>query len=119
MLTAALRETWEAQKGVLTSSRRTEWALVSSWRRRTRWPIILRSSSSESPESSEQGYLTAKERFSVESLEVIDWGEVRQLECKFANHSRPIDILSAYIAMNLRGSLKTTVDLIGLMKSKR
>ena len=42
VLTAVLRETWEAQKKVLTSSRRTEWAMVSSWRRRTRAAIIPR-----------------------------------------------------------------------------
>ena len=35
VLTAALRETWEAQTKVFTSSRRTGWAMVSSWRRRT------------------------------------------------------------------------------------
>jgi|GEM_PF-2608349 len=32
VLTAALSETWEAQTKVVTSSRRTGWAMVSSWR---------------------------------------------------------------------------------------
>lgn len=40
VLTAALRETWEAQSKVFTSSQRTGWAMVSSGRRRTHTEIL-------------------------------------------------------------------------------
>lgn len=73
------------------------------------WPAAY-----EAP-SHRRGYQTAKERFPVASLAVIDEGATCRIECTYLNGDRRLEVLPAYIAMNLCASLKTSVDLSDLI----
>lgn len=69
----------------------------------------------EQPDLMESDYLKAQERFSVASFIVVDGGDVCCTQCTFANGANRIDILPAYIAMNLCGALKASIDMSGLV----
>lgn len=78
----------------------------------------VRTMNDEKPHLTEEEYQTAKEKFSVASLAVIDEGETCRIECTYLSGDRRLDVLPAYIAMNLCGSLKASVDLSGLMEAE-
>jgi len=65
----------------------------------------------EKPRLTEEEYQTAKERFLVTSLAVIDEGVTCRIECTYLNGDHRLEVLPAYIAMNLCASLRASVDL--------
>ncbi|WP_254608476.1 hypothetical protein [Burkholderia lata] len=67
------------------------------------------------PTLTEHDFRFAQRRFSVASLVFVDLGEVCKIACTFLNNEHRVDLLPAYIAMNLYGSLKASVDLSGLV----
>jgi hypothetical protein len=75
----------------------------------------VRTMGDEKPRLTEEEYQTAKERFSVASLAVIDEGVTCRIECTYLNRDRRLEVLPAYIAMNLCASLKASADLSDLM----
>ncbi len=46
---------------------------------------------------------------------MIDEGATCRIECTYLNGDRRLEVLPAYIAMNLCASLKTSVDLSDLI----
>jgi|GEM_PF-3358535 len=78
----------------------------------------VRTLNDEKPHLAEEEYQSAKERFPVTSLAVIDEGVTCRIECTFPGGDRRIEVLPAFIAMNLCGSLKASVDLCGLMAAE-
>lgn len=75
----------------------------------------VRTMKEEKPGLTEEDYQTAKGQFSVASLAVIDEGATCRIECASIRGDRRIEVLPAYIAMNLCGSLKASVDMARLM----
>ncbi|MCJ0762524.1 hypothetical protein [Variovorax terrae] len=69
----------------------------------------------ERPELTQEDYFMARDYFCVASLEVADLGSVFRTECEFVGGTRRVEVLPAYIAMNLCGALKASVDLSGLV----
>ncbi|QBR00192.1 hypothetical protein [Paraburkholderia pallida] len=69
----------------------------------------------ERPALVEQDYLKAQEAFSVASFVVVDRGDICCVQCTFVNGSTRSDVLPAYIAMNLCGALKASIDMSCLM----
>lgn len=65
----------------------------------------------ERPELTESDYRSAEKKFSVTSFSVVDRGDALYIQCLFADGSGRIDILPAYIAMNLCGALKACIDM--------
>lgn len=78
----------------------------------------VRTMADEKPHLIEQEYQTARERFSVASLAVIDEGATCRIECTYHSGDRRTEVLPAFIAMNLCASLKASVDLCGLMAAE-
>jgi len=78
----------------------------------------VRAMNDEKPDLTEEDYQAAKERFSVASLAVIDQGGICRIECTYLSGDRRIEVLPAYIAMNLCASLKASFDLSGLMAAE-
>ncbi|MFM0229876.1 hypothetical protein [Paraburkholderia sediminicola] len=78
----------------------------------------VRTMISERPDLTEQDYMTAQERFSVASLVVVDQRDACRVQCALTNGIRRTEVLPAYIAMNLYGSLKASFDLSALIASK-
>lgn len=74
-----------------------------------------RTMNDEKPSLTEEDYQAAKQQFTVASLAVIDEGATCRIECASIHGSRRIEVLPAYIAMNLCGSLKASVDMAQLM----
>ncbi|MCJ0762646.1 hypothetical protein [Variovorax terrae] len=72
----------------------------------------------ERPELTQEDYFTARDVFYVASLAVADQGDAICTECTFANGTRRVEVLPAYIAMNLCGAMKASVDLSGLVGAK-
>jgi len=72
----------------------------------------------ERPELTQEDYFTARDAFYVASLAVADQGDVIRTECTFTDGTRRVEVLPAYIAMNLCGALKASVDLSGLVAAK-
>ena len=69
----------------------------------------------ERPDLTEDDYSEANREFSVNSFTFADHGETCCISCAFSDHSHRAEVLPAYIAMNLYGSLKAGVDLSGLV----
>ncbi|MFM0521588.1 hypothetical protein PQR08_29595, partial [Caballeronia jiangsuensis] len=69
----------------------------------------------EQPDLMESDYLKAREKFAVASFIVVDAGDVCTTQCTFANSTNRIDILPAYITMNLCGALKASIYMSGLI----
>jgi len=78
----------------------------------------VRTFSDEKPHLTEEEYQSAKERFPVTSLAVIDEGATCRIECSYLCGDRRVEVLPAFITMNLCGSLKASVDLCNLMAVK-
>ncbi len=78
----------------------------------------VRTMNDEKPNLAEEEYQTARERFSVASLTVIDEGAICRIECTYLSGDRQIEALPAYIAMNLCGSLKASIDMARLMAAE-
>ncbi|WP_155033584.1 hypothetical protein [Burkholderia pseudomallei] len=78
----------------------------------------VRTMMAEKPTLNEEDYQAAKTRFAVASLTVIDEGSTCRLECASLKGERRIEVLPAYIAMNLYGSLKASIDMARLMAAK-
>lgn len=72
----------------------------------------------ERPELAQEDYFTARDVFRVASLVVADQGNAMRTECTFANGTCRVEVLPAYIATNLCGALKVSVDLSGLVAAK-
>lgn len=75
----------------------------------------VRTMGDEKPSLTEEEYQAAKELFCVASLAVIDEDSTCRIECTSIHGDRRVEVLPAYIAMNLCGSLKAGVDLARLM----
>jgi hypothetical protein len=69
------------------------------------------------PNFIEEDFLAAVKDFAVASLLVIDKGEWCCLQHTFLNGTRRVDMLPAYVAMNLYGSLKASIDMSGLISA--
>lgn len=69
----------------------------------------VRTMNDEKPHLTGDEYQTARERFPVASLAVIDEGATCRIECSYLGGDRRIEVLPAFIAMNLRASLKASV----------
>lgn len=78
----------------------------------------VRTMNDEKPTFTEDDFKKAKRKFSVTSLVVVDHGDICCIECMYPNGDRRIEMLPAYIAMNLCGSLKASFDLSDLMVAK-
>lgn len=75
----------------------------------------VRTMNDERPDLTEEDYQAAKVQFTIASLAVIDEGATCRIECTSIRGDRRIEILPAFIAMNLHGSLKASVDMACLM----
>lgn len=76
----------------------------------------VRTMTDEKPGLTEEDYQVAKMQFTVASLAVIDEGATCRIECASVRGDRRSEILPAYIAMNLCGSLRASVDMARLME---
>ncbi|AIV49762.1 hypothetical protein X899_2942 [Burkholderia pseudomallei TSV 25] len=72
----------------------------------------------EKPTLSEEDYQAAKAQFTVARLAVTDEGATCRIECASSRGERRVEVLPAYIAMNLCGSLKASIDMARLMAAK-
>jgi hypothetical protein len=69
----------------------------------------------ERPDLTAPDYLKAQDEFSVASFVVVDSGDVCCVQCTFTDGFKRTDVLPAYIAMNLCGAFKASIDMSGLM----
>jgi hypothetical protein len=69
----------------------------------------------ERPDLTESDYLKSQNEFSVASFVVVDKGGACCVQCTFTNGFKRTDVLPAYVAMNLCGALKASIDMSGLM----
>ena len=69
----------------------------------------------ERPDLTQEDYSEANKGFSVKSFIFADHGETCHISCAFGDHFHRAEVLPAYIAMNLYGSLKAGIDLSGLV----
>lgn len=72
----------------------------------------------ERPDLTQEDYSEANKDFSVKSFIFADHGETCRISCVFSNHFHRAEVLPAYIAMNLYGSLKAGIDLSGLVTAE-
>lgn len=70
-----------------------------------------RTMSDEKPQLTPEEYQTAKDRHLINSLRMIDEGAVCRIECSYLGGERRIEVLPAFIVMNLCVSLKASFDM--------
>lgn len=91
-----------------------EWEFVASLPKRH--PV--RTMKDEKPGFAEEEYQAAKVQFTVASLAVVDEGATCRIERASIRGDRRVEVLPAYIAMNLCGALKASVDMARLMAAE-
>lgn len=78
----------------------------------------VRTMNDEKPDLTEEDYQEASKLFPVASFAFIDQGGICHIDCTYSNGYRRIEVLPAYIAMNLCATLKAIVEASGLWALK-